>query len=190
MSRGVPVRVNCYDLLKANNLTRRTKICVYHTTVVIDERFEVYYGFRQFGLTGIDYAVTIDEIAPSMTGTFYTTFPLGRTKRSLAYCKSVIKDFCADARWLSERYNAIYNNCHTFAYLLCEACLGEGNLHEFPMFVFQSDEVSEKVYKGILRHFIDVDNPPYFLGRPVKRGAHLLMHSVVQAEQCPEIVCF
>jgi hypothetical protein len=188
--RGVTIRLNCYDLLRSNRVLRRTKMSIYHTSVVFDEKFEIYYGFRLQGVTGIDYASNIDELPKSMSGSLYKSFPLGRTKRSLEYCQDIIKEFTNDARWLSERYNAIYNNCHTFAYLLCEGCLGEGNMHRFPMFIFECDRVSNAIYQAVLRHFIDENNPPYFLGKQLKRQRDLFATHEIEDDLCDAIAQF
>lgn len=162
---GVSIRVNVFDMTSVNKAMRKSCLCVYHTSVVIDEKIELYYGFKDVGLTGIDNASKLDELPNSMSGTFYKTYHVGRSKRSLQYCRTMIKRFRADPSWDSSRYNIVSNNCHSFAWALCEALLGSGNMHRFPRFVFDCNKVTSALYNGIVKHFIDEEHPPYFLGK-------------------------
>ena len=41
MSKAV-IRVNVYDLTRANKLFRKSKVGIYHTSVVVNDEFEVY----------------------------------------------------------------------------------------------------------------------------------------------------
>ena len=162
---SVDVRVNVFDLTSMNKITRNTNLAVYHTSVVLGEKLELYFGFKANGVTGIDTADEIDQLPKSMKGKFYKTYHVGTTKRSFDYCKVVIARFKKDPQWLSDRYNIVYNNCHNFAWALCEALLGSGNLHRFPKYVFDCDKLSAPLYEGFIRHFINEKNPPYFLGK-------------------------
>jgi hypothetical protein len=158
----VPIRVNCYDLYKTNTLTRSSKFALYHTSVVIGDRLEVDFGLRpgNGGTTAVSITSLVDRLSDSMDITFYRTFPIGTSKRSFNYCEFVINRFCADARWASDRYNIIYNNCHTFTYLLAEALVGEGNAIGFPQFVFESDHFADGVYSRIGKRFLNARNLP------------------------------
>ena len=197
---GVQSRVNVFDLTPTNAITRNTKLAVYHTSVVIDERIEIYFGYKAPGLTGIDTVQKIDTLPQSMKGKFYQTYHVGTTKRSLNYCRLVIDRLKKNPQWLSERYNIVYNNCHNFAWTLCEALLGSGNLHRFPKFVFDCDQLSAKVYEKLVRHFINEADPPYFLGKqPRNLGSDGIMESNVQnsnnrlwvePEMCKEIMVY
>lgn len=197
---GVKLRVNVFDLTPTNAITRNTKLAVYHTSVVINERFEVYFGYKARGMCGIDTAETIDVLPPSMKGKFYQTYHVGTTKRSFDYCKLVIQRLKKDPQWSSDRYNIVYNNCHNFAWTLCEMLLGSGNLHKFPKYVFDCDQLSAKLYEGLVCHFINENHPPYFLGKQPKnlgddgivekkmKNTHNRLW--IEPEQCKEIMAY
>jgi hypothetical protein len=164
----VPIRVNCYDLYKTNTLMRNSRFALYHTSVVIDDRLEVDFGLRpgNGGNTAISVTSIVDRLSDSMDLAFYRTFPIGISKRSFNYCEFIINRFCADPRWASDRYNIIYNNCHTFAFLLTEALVGEGNVIGFPQFVFESDHFADGVYCGLGKRFFNERKLPGLLAKP------------------------
>jgi hypothetical protein len=168
------IRVNCYDIFASNSAMRNTKFCFYHTSVVIGDQLEVDYGKYTTQGSGLRVTRRIDQLHEIMPVTFYETYPIVRSRRSLSYCERVIDRFRKDPRWLSERYNIIYNNCHTFSYLLTEALVGEGNLHCFPSFVFLPDRIAEKIYAGLVRHVIPDSARPALLGKPLKNQSNLL----------------
>jgi hypothetical protein len=116
----------------------------------------------------------IDLLHEIMSVTFYNTYAIGSSRRSLAYCETVIDRFRRDPRWLSERYNIIYNNCHTLSYLLTEALVGEGNAHKFPSFVFRPDRIADKIYTAVLRHLIPDSAQPPLLGKPFPNQSNVL----------------
>jgi hypothetical protein len=142
--------------------------------VVIAEKIEVDYGLRCRGHTGIRVTDAVNGCSQSMDITFYNSFPIGKSKRSFAYCEWVIDRFRDDPRWYTDRYNVIYNNCHTFAYLLSEALVGEGNLYRFPMHVFESDKFADSCYTLFLHRFITDRKRPALLGAPLANQSNLL----------------
>lgn len=182
------IRVNVYDLSKTNSLARDSLPCIYHTSVVVAEKIELYYGFLQYGVTGIDYANRLNQLPSSMKGKFYKTFPLGKTKKSYKYCKQIIERFKQDPAWLSDRYNVIYNNCHRFSFSLCEALLGRGNTFNYPMFVFDCEKIGHALYRGVISKFIDEDHPPTFLGK-VRESVEPFRPSI-NNDIAPEILSF
>ena len=197
---GVKVRVNVFDLSRTNSVTRNTKLAVYHTSVVIDEQIEVYFGFKAPGQCGIDTAETLDVLPPPMKGRFYETCNVGAAKRSFNYCQLVIERFKKDPRWSSDRYNIVYNNCHNFAWALCEALLGSGNLHQFPRYVFDCDQLTAKLYENFVCHFVNEKKPPYFLGKQPKslgddgleekKARNAQNHLWIEPELCKEIMAY
>lgn len=183
------IRVNVYDLSKINSLSRESLPGIYHTSVVINEEIEIYYGFLKYGSTGIDYARTINSLPSSMKGRFFKTFPMGTTKKSFKFCKQIIEKFKADPAWLSDRYNFIYNNCHRFSFTICEALLGKGNLFNFPMFVFDCEKLGHVLYRGVISRFIDQENPPCCLGK-VLNSTPAPFQSRICEDVAPEILSF
>lgn len=173
---GVPIRVNVWDLTRANSIMRKTNTAVYHTSVVIDNKIEVYFGFKRNGVTGIDFADKVDILPNSMKGTLYQTIYMGESKHNFKKCKKVVEKFLDSDDWLSDTYNMLYHNCHIFAQVLCDELMGKGNTYNFPNYVYQSQKIGQKLYSSFFSMFVNQKNPPFFLGNPnsVKNRATFL----------------
>ena len=159
------IRVNVYDLTRANKLFRKSKVGIYHTSVVVNDEFEVYYGFYRHGCTGVDYATTIDELPPSMSGQLYSTYILGKSKYTVEQCQKLARKLSLREEWLSNRYNVLSHNCHAFALEYCKLIVDPHKLRNFPAFVFKGEDVGNILYHNFLSIFVDEENPPYFLSK-------------------------
>ena len=164
------IRVNVYDLTKANGIFRafsskQTKFGVYHSSVVVGDDFEIYYGFYRRGVTGVDYATHIDEIPASMSGTLYSTYNLGYSKYTLEEIRAIARKLSLRDEWLSDRYNILQHNCHSFSLAFCQMILNTEQLSRFPAFIFKCEAVGNKLYDNFISLFVDEENPPYFLNR-------------------------
>ncbi|OHT13168.1 hypothetical protein TRFO_16841 [Tritrichomonas foetus] len=183
------IRVNVYDLSKTNSVARGTRPCIYHTSVVVGEEFEIYYGFYRYGVTGIDYAEKIDHLPSSMKGRLYKSYHLGNCRKSIQFCRQIIERFKANPAWLSDRYNFIYNNCHKFSFTLCESLLGRGNTFKYPTFVFDCEKIGHALYRGVISRFIDEDHPPACLGKVLDESPEPFRWNFIE-EVAPEILSF
>ena len=184
------IRVNVYDLSKTNSIARNSRPCVYHTSVVVNEELEIYYGFLNYGVTGIDYAEKIDQLPSSMKGSFYKSFFLGYSRKSPKFCKEIIERFKKSEIWLSDRYNFIYHNCHKFSYTLAEALIGLGNMFNYPTFVFDCERIGDILYRGIISRFIDTENPPIYLGKVADIKSPAPFRCNIIDDIAPEILYF
>jgi len=160
----VKVRVNVYDLSHVNRVFRFSKLGVYHTSVVIGEEFEIYYGYLSYSICGIDYAEEIDKLPSSMSGNLYSTYNMGNSELSLDEIRKKCKQFSKRAEWLSNRYNVLCHNCNTFSYSLCSEILIKRNMEHFPEFVFRSQRVIKPVFE-ILSPIIDENKTPFYLNK-------------------------
>ena len=164
------IRVNVYDLTKANGFFRaitskKTNFGVYHSSVVVGETFEIYYGFYRRGVTGVDYATEIDEIPASMTGKLFSTYDLGCSPLNIQEITTIARKMSLREEWLSDRYNILQHNCHSFSLAFCEQILPKSQLSRFPGFVFKCEDIGNKLYDNFISLFVDEDNPPYYLNR-------------------------
>ena len=159
------IRVNVYDLTKVNKLFRKTQVGIYHTSVVVNDEFEVYYRFYRKGCTGVDYASNIDEIPSSMNGELYSTYILGKSRYTTEECQKIAKQLSLREEWLSNRYNVLNHNCHAFSLEFCKQIVDLHKLRKFPAFVFKGENVGSILFNNFLSLFINKDDPPYFLSK-------------------------
>jgi hypothetical protein len=163
----VKIRVNAYDLTPLNRVLRCIHFGIYHTSVVIDERREYYYGFYRFGLTGIDTALEVNHLPPVMNGILYASFEMGDSYYTYEQCEQIVQRFRAADRWLSDHYNIIWHNCNTFSYELCADLLGAGNLGAFPLWVGRFEAVAKFIVSVSMSHVIYMNNCTLaVIGRP------------------------
>ena len=160
------IYINIYDLSKTNKLLRNTKFTIYHTSVRIGNSFEIYYGFSEYGKTGIDYSFKLDTLPSCMSGTLYSTILMGSTSKSCHEIKAIAKRFEQNPAWLSDRYNVIYHNCHQFSYWFCSAILGSKNLQNYPSFVLEMEKLGSPIYDNLIQPVISkMKTPPFFFGK-------------------------
>ena len=167
---GAEIRVNVYDLTKVNGFLRaitskKTQLGVYHTSVVVGNEFEIYYGFYRNGVTGVDYASKIDKLPSSMKGTLYSSYILGNSQYSVEEIRKIARKISLRDEWLSDRYNVLQHNCHSFSLAFCEEILQPYQLRLFPGFVFNGESVGNVLYDNFLSIFVDKEHPPYFLNK-------------------------
>lgn len=167
---GAEIRVNVYDLTKANGILRaitskKTQFGVYHTSVVVGNQFEVYYGFYRNGVTGVDYASTIDKLPSSMKGNLYSSYVLGNSKYSVDEIRTLARKMSLRSEWLSDRYNILQHNCHSFSLAFCKEILQPHQLRLYPGFVFNGENVGNALYDSFISIFVDKEHPPYFLNK-------------------------
>ena len=115
------IRINVFDLTELNSVFRCCKIGVYHTSIVIDNKDEYYFGFAQYGYTGIDSPEKIDHIPSSMIGTLYTQVELGKSLFNYQDCCNIIQQFFESEEWLSDAYNMLFHNCNDFTLAVSKA---------------------------------------------------------------------
>lgn len=152
-------------MARVNSITRGTQLAVYHTSVRVGSLFEIYYGFSDYGKTGVDYAPKINRLPSCMKGKLYDTILMGSTKKTEEEIKSIQRRFEKNPAWLSDRYNVFYHNCHQFSYWFCYSLLGDNAMKNFPSYVFQCEHLGAKLYQGFFKIFINNSDPPTFLGK-------------------------
>ena len=142
------IRVNVFDLAPdLNKILRCAKIGVYHTSIVIDESSEYYYGYAMLGVTGIDSPEVIDELPSIMRGAKYTTVDVGTSNLDPMECQKVVNDFKLSERYMSEQYNLLLHNCNTFTYEMCLALLGEKQTRKkYPHWVRRGQNIGRMVF--------------------------------------------
>ena len=174
------IRVNVFDLTRANKIFRKSQVGVYHTSVVVGDDFEVYYGYYRKGCTGVDYATHIDELPSSMSGELYSTYILGKSRYTLEECQKIARKLSLREEWLSNRYNVLNHNCHAFALEFCKAVVDPHQLRNFPAFVFKGENVGSALYNNFLSLFVDENDPPYFLSKQPYIPNHEVPNNICQ----------
>lgn len=173
------IRVNVYDLSRINGIFRKSKLGIYHTSVVVGEEFEIYYGYYKYGCTGVDYARKINHLPSSMSGSLYSTYFIGKSVYTIDKLKRIAKQFSLREEWLSNRYNVLNHNCNSFSLAFCKEVLRLKCLRRFPVFVFKSEKFGNTLYNSFLKLFVDENNPPYFLNKN-----HLVRVPLKLTDQC------
>jgi hypothetical protein len=140
------IRVNVYDLTSLNRILRCIRVGVYHTSVVINEEHEFYYGFADFGRTGVDSPERLNRLPAVMNGTFYTTVEMGSSSLPARECEQIARTMARSEPWLSDHYNVIYYNCNRFSLELCKALLGVNNVGSFPAWVTRFEYIAKYVF--------------------------------------------
>jgi hypothetical protein len=161
------IRINVYDLTWLNTILRFAHIGVYHTSVVIGEKDEVYFGFAAAGRTGIDTSERINHLPRVMPGSFYKTIPMGTSQFDSQQCRRIFRRFLKSKRWLSDYYHMLFHNCNDFTYELCMALLGEDGLGNFPHWAQRGVSIAGVLYSLSVGYIIGLKTFPIrALGEP------------------------
>lgn len=139
--------VNVFNLTKLNSILSFAKIGVYHTSVLIDDMYEYYYGFADFGYTGIDSPEVVNELPSVMRGTFHSRHEMGMSVFTRRECRYLIGILRKSKYWLSDNYNILFHNCNKFSLFVCKLLLGERNLLGYPYWVERGAAVARFMYK-------------------------------------------
>jgi hypothetical protein len=181
------IRVNVYDLTALNRLLRCARIGVYHTSVVIAEQQEYYYGFAAKGYTGIDCPSKLDHLPNIMTGSFLMTIPMGESPYDIRKCGEIMRALLKSKRWMSEYYHILFHNCNNFTFELCETLLGKDNVGDFPHWVQRGVNIASVIYSISVGYIIGLkmfsipalgDIPPPDEGLPEAQAAPRLAEPV------------
>ena len=148
------IRVNVFNLTPLNKVLSFAKIGVYHTSVVIGNKYEYYYGFAREGITGIDEPEVLHCLPSSMAGTFHSHYIMGECQLSIKECKDIVRQFKRSPIWMSEEYQVLYHNCNHFSYELCEVLLGVNNMSNYPSWVTRGEIIGRIIYSVSLSHFL------------------------------------
>lgn len=153
------VRINIFDLTSLNSIFRCCKVGVYHTSIVIDNRNEYYYGFAAAGYTGIDSPDEIDRIPASMTGTLYKQVELGTSQLEYSECQTKIQQLIESPLWLSESYNMLYHNCNDFTLEVSQILFGEEHVQKhYPFWVQRGITIGKWIFSTSLSYVVHANN--------------------------------
>lgn len=151
----VKVKLNIFDLLPSNKVLRFCHTGIYHTSVNINEKSEYYFGFSQFGYTGIDSPQKLNKLPSSMTGSFYSSVEMGYSPYTSEQCDIIIQSFKDDVRWLSDHYNFLFHNCNTFTFELCCELLGSKNMQNYPKWLPRGELVGRFLYRTSVAYVLE-----------------------------------
>lgn len=147
------IKINVFNLTPLNKLFSCCKVGVYHTSLVIDERFEYYYGFSDWGYTGIDTPEKVNCLPSVMSGSFHSSYELGESSLSLHDCREIARSFKKSKLWLSDHYNFLYHNCNTFTLELAKILMGTDYVNNYPYWVTRGENIAKILYSISLSHF-------------------------------------
>ena len=148
------IKVNVFNLTPLNRVFACCKVGVYHTSVVIGEKFEFYYGFAAWGYPGIDSPEKLNEIPSSMSGTLHSSHIIGESELTLEDCHAIAIEMKRSDEWISDRYNLLLHNCNDFSKELCKVLVGEQAMkNTFPWWVSRGERIGKLVYSISLSHF-------------------------------------
>ncbi|OHT04616.1 hypothetical protein TRFO_27821 [Tritrichomonas foetus] len=152
----VKIRLNIFDLTPLNQMLRFCHVGVYHSSIVIGDSSEYYFGFAAINYTGIDSPERIDHLPSSMTGKYYTTVELGSSPYSLQECRMIVTRFRTSRRWLSDHYNFLFHNCNTFTYELASALLGNEIVPNYPKWLSRGEKIGQFLYQTSVIHIFEL----------------------------------
>lgn len=142
----VKIKVNVYDLTASNRAFRWLKLGVYHSSVVLDDKEEYFYGYFGEKTTGVHLSECLNMIPDYMEGEFYTSYDICDISLSFDECKNIIQSFMNSTEWMSEYYNFMYHNCNDFSHTLCETLVGIENMKNYPYWVLRTQKIAHFVY--------------------------------------------
>ncbi|EAY12661.1 hypothetical protein TVAG_074890 [Trichomonas vaginalis G3] len=148
------IKVNVFNLTPLNKVFACFKVGVYHTSIVIGEEYEYYYGFCQRGITGIDGPEVINQLPSVMQGSFNSSHEIGETSLSVEECREICHQLKASDKWLSDYYHVLYHNCNSFTLEFCKILVGENNVQNYPYWVTRSESIGRFVFNISLSHFL------------------------------------
>ena len=155
-SEGAKIKLNIFDLIGMNKLFRCCHIGIYHSSVVIDEKAEYYFGFAAYHYTGIDSPERINNLPSSMDGKFYMSIDMGTSPYSFNQCKEIVANLKGIDRWLSDSYNFLFHNCNTFTYELCDQLLNHQNMDKYPKWLFRGERFGQFIYVTSVAYILDI----------------------------------
>ena len=149
------VRVNVFDLTGLNVVLRCARIGVYHSSIVINDSAEYYYGYAMPGCTGIDSPEIIDELPSIMNGRRYATVDMGESNLDPLECQRIVNNFKLSERYMSEHYNLLFHNCNTFTYEMRLALLGKKQTNKkYPHWIRRGQGIAAFVFSISLAQFL------------------------------------
>ena len=122
------IKVNVFNLTPLNKVFACCKIGVYHTSVVINEEYEYYYGYALWGFPGVDSPEEINHLPSTMDGTFHYSYEIGTSSMSPEECKDIATQLKLSPEWISDRYHILNHNCSDFSRELCKFLANEEDL--------------------------------------------------------------
>lgn len=155
-SEGAKIKLNIFDLVGINKIFRCCHLGIYHSSVVIDEKLEYYFGFAAYHYTGIDSPEKIDHLPSSMDGEFYMSIDMGTSPYSYTQCKDIVSNLKGLDRWLSDSYNFLFHNCNTFTYELCDQLLNHQYMDKYPKWLFRGENVGKFIFITSVAYIFDI----------------------------------
>ena len=148
------IKVNVFNLTPLNKVFACCKVGVYHTSVVIGEKYEFYYGFAQWGYTGVDSPEKLNHLPSSMTGSFHSSYIVGQSELSLEDCHAAAIQIKSSKEWMSDSYHLLMHNCNDFTRVLCTILLGEEKVKQnYPFWVSRGINIGKFMYSICVSHF-------------------------------------
>ena len=144
---SVNISINVFDLTKLNNCLRYVGLGIYHTSVVINDSVEYYFGYSPALTRGISRTREIGVLPKVMNGYFYKTIEMGKSKYDIEKVNSIVSSFEDSDCWCSNRYNFLFHNCNTFTFELCKELLDDDDMKNYPFFVKNAEYVGVFLYK-------------------------------------------
>lgn len=158
------IKINVFNLTPLNKVFACCKVGVYHTSIVINEELEYYYGFAMKGFTGIDSPEKINELPSVMQGSYNSSYLLGETSLSVKECKQMCEQLKTADEWLSDYYHVLFHNCNNFTLEFSKILLGENNVSNYPYWVCRGENIGRFVFKISTSHFLGfIRNIPGFM---------------------------
>ena len=149
------IKVNVFNLTPLNSVFSCCKVGVYHSSVVIGEKYEFYYGFAAWGYPGIDSPEHVNQLPSSMTGTFHSSYVIGESQMELEDCRAIAVQMKHSDAWLSDRYNLIMHNCNDFSKALSTVLCGEEAVKQnYPFWVSRGERIGKLIYSISVSHFL------------------------------------
>lgn len=155
-SEGAKIKLNIFDLVGINKLFRCCHLGIYHSSVVIDEKLEFYFGFAAYHYTGIDSPERLNHLPSSMDGSYYMSIDMGTSPYSYHQCKNIVSNLKALDRWLSDSYNFLFHNCNTFTYELCDQLLNHQNMEKYPKWLFRGENFGKFIYITSVAYILNI----------------------------------
>ena len=156
-----------YDLSPLNKSFRWIGIGAFHTSLIIDNKIEVYYGYSDEYQCGIYQADSVGGI-PDFLGemSLYGSYELGPITKSLPDCRKVLNHFMASLKWNCLSYSTFFHNCNSFTYEFCKAICNSQEFLRYPTWILRGEQLFRFIFKISLSQYLIPFTDPNIAYRP------------------------
>ena len=138
------------SLTSFNKNFRWLNIGAFHTSIVLNDSIEIFYGFTNDHLTGI---ITKNQNLIE-NDSLYKIYSFGKIEKNFNDCMKILKKFQNSQKWLGENYLTLFNNCNSFTYKFLKKICNKKEFENFPFWIFRGEKILKFIFKFSLSYIL------------------------------------